>query len=69
MSDEPIIFTRRSSSQSVSIIIIDDTTVEDTESFVARLSVNAAVYPGVRLAPNTANIHIIDNDGKTIHNH
>ena len=69
MSDEPLTFTRGSPSQSVSITIIDDTTVEDSEMFVARLSVNAAVYPGVRLAPDTANINIINNDGETIHNH
>ena len=67
MSDEPLTFTRSSSSQFFAITIRDDTTVEDSESFVARLSVNAALYPGVRLAPDTANIHIIDNDGETTH--
>ena len=64
MSDEPLTFTRGRHNQSSSIIIIDDTTLEDSESFMARLSVNAALYPGVRLEPDRANIHIIDNDGK-----
>ena len=66
MSDEPLTFTRSSTSQFFAITIKDDTTVEDSEIFVARLSVNAALYPGVRLAPDVATIQIIDNDGKTI---
>ena len=68
MSDEPLTFTRGSSSQSVSITIKNDTTVEESENFVARLSKNNALYPEVRLAPDTANIIIkndIDPDGKT----
>ena len=68
VSDEPLTFTRRSLSQSVTITIRDDTTVEDSEKFVARLSVNASLYPGVRLAPDTANV-IIAPDGKTIQNY
>ena len=68
MSGEPLTFTRGSSSQSVTITIRDDITVEDSENFVARLSVNATLYPGVRLVPNTANVNIRDNDGKsTLH--
>ena len=69
VSDEPLTFTRSSSSQSVNITIRDDTTVEDTESFVASLSVNATLYPGVGLLPDTANIYIIDPDSKAIHSH
>ena len=69
MSDEPLTFTRGSPSQSVTIAIRDDITVEDSENFVAMLSVNAALYPGVRLSPNTANISITDNEGMTIHRH
>ena len=57
-------FTRGRTSQSVNITIRDDTTVEDSESFV----VNAAIFPSVRLAPDTANIHIMDNDGEILHN-
>ena len=68
MSGVSLTFARGRSSQSVTITIRDDTTVEDFESFVARLSVNAAIFPNVRLAPDTANIHIIDNDGKILHN-
>ena len=68
MLDKPLTFTRGSPSQSVTITIRDDTTVEDSEKFVARLSVNAALYPGVRLAPDTANV-IIAPDGKTIQNY
>ena len=68
VSDEPLTFTRDSPSQSVTISIRDDTTVEGSEKFVARLSVNAAFYPGVRLLPDTANINIIDNDGEILHN-
>ena len=37
--------------------------VEGLESFVARLSVNAALFPGVTLAPDTAVVNIRDNDG------
>ena len=68
MTGVSLTFTRGSSNQSLTITIRDDTTVEDFESFEARLSVNAAMFPSVRLAPDTANINIIDNDGKTIHN-
>ena len=64
VSSEPLTFTRGSPSDSVTITIQDDTTVEYSESFVARLSVDTALYPGVRLAPNTANVNIRDNDGE-----
>ena len=69
VSDEPLTFTRDSLRQSVTITIRVDSTVEDSEYFVARLSVNTTLYPGVRLSPDTTNINIIDNDGKTLHNH
>ena len=68
MSDEPLTFTRGSHSQTVTITIIDDTAEEISEKFVARLSVNAALYPGVRLSPDTANVIIVPN-GKTMQNH
>ena len=64
VSNEPLTFTRGSPSDSVTISIRDDTTEEYSESFVARLSVDTALYPGVRLAPNTANVNIRDNDGE-----
>ena len=64
VSSEPLTFSRGSPSDSITITIQDDTTVEYSESFVARLSVDAALYPGVRLAPNTANVNIRDNDGE-----
>ena len=64
VSSEPLTFTRGSPSDSVTISIQDDTTVEYSESFVARLSVDTALYPGVRLAPNAANVNIRDNDGE-----
>ena len=63
---EHLTFTRGRHSDSVTITIEDDTIVEDLESFVARLSVNTVLYPGVRLAPDTANVNIRDNDGNTI---
>ena len=68
VSSEPLTFTRGSSSDSVTITIREDTIVEGLESFVARLSVNTVLYPGVRLAPDTADVHIRDNDGKAIQN-
>ena len=68
MSDELLTFTRGSPTQTVSIIIRNDNTVEDSENFVATLSVNADLYSGVRLEPDTANIHILDPNGKTIRN-
>ena len=68
VSSEPLTFTRGSPSDSVTITIRDDTIVEGLESFVARLSVNTVLYPGVRLAPDTADVHIRDNDGKAIQN-
>ena len=61
MSDVSLTFTRDSRSQSVFISIVDDTTVEELECFVARLSVNTSVYSGVRLAPNTADVCIDPN--------
>ena len=69
MLGELVTFTRGSPSQSVTIIIRCDTTVEVPESFVATLSVNAILYPGVRLAPDTAIIYIVCPDGKTLHNY
>ena len=66
MLGELITFTSGSLSQSVTISIRDDTTVEGLESFVTRLSVNADVYPGVRLAPDTAYVNIRDSDGNII---
>ena len=67
---DPLTFARGSPSQSITITILDDIAVEDSENFVARLSVNATLYPGVRLAPDTANINIRDNDGKSmVHMH
>ena len=68
MLGELAAFTRGSPCQSVTIIIGCDTMVEDSESFVARISVNAALYPGVRLAPDTAIFYIVCPDGKTLHN-
>ena len=62
---EPLTFTREIFNRSVTISIKDDTTDESFESFVASLSVSAAVYAGVSLAPNTAYINIKDNDGKS----
>ena len=61
---ERLTFTRGGSTQSVTISIMDDNTVEDLESFVVSLSVNTALYPGVRLAPDTANVNIVCDDGK-----
>ena len=63
MFNEPLTFTRGSPDDSITITIRDDTIVEGLESFVARLSVNTAHYPGVRLAPDTANVSIRDDDG------
>ena len=68
VSSEPLTFTRGNPIDSVTITIRDDTIVEGLESFVARLSVNTVLYPGVRLAPDTADVHIRDNDGKAIQN-
>ena len=65
MFNEPLTFTRGSPDDTVTITIRDDTIVEGFESFVARLSVNTALYPGVRLAPDTANVSIRDDDGNT----
>ena len=65
---ERLTFTRGRHSDSVTITIEDDSIVEGLESFVARLSVNTVLYPGVRLAPDTADVHIRDNDGKAIQN-
>ena len=65
VSSEPLTFTRGNPIDSVTITIRDDTIVEGFESFVARLSVNTALYPGVRLAPDTANVSIRDDDGNT----
>jgi arginine repressor len=62
MFNEPLTFTRGSPDDTVTITIRDDTIVEGLESFVARLSVNTALYPGVRLAPDTANVSIRDDD-------
>ena len=66
MSGESITFTRGSLSQPFTIAIRDDTKIENSENFLARLSVNTALYPGVRLAPNTATVNIRDNDGKNM---
>ena len=63
VDDETLTFTRANPSDSVTITIQDDSTVEDLETFVASLFVDSALNPGVRLDPATANVNIRDNDG------
>ena len=66
MFSEVLTFTSSSSSDSVTVTIRDDTDVEGLENFVASLSVNAALNPGVRVEPASADITIRDNDGNIL---
>ena len=66
MMNEPLTFTSDSSSDSVDISIRDDAIVEGLESFVANLSVDAVLYPRVRLSPDTTIVNIISDDGNNV---
>ena len=66
MFNEHLTFISDSSSQNVIIFIKDDTVAESSEMFFVSLSVNTALYPGVRLSPDIANVNIRYNDCKCV---
>ena len=49
--------------QCVSVEVVDDSAVEQTESLTVSLSLPAGGLSSVQLTPNTATILITDNDG------
>ena len=51
------------SEQCVSVEVVDDSAVEQTESLTVSLSLPAGGLSSVQLTPNTATILITDNDG------
>ena len=54
------------SEQCVSVEIVDDSAVEQTESLTVSLSLPPGGLSSVQLTPNTATILITDNDGALI---
>ena len=50
--------------QCVSVEVVDDSAVEETESLTVSLSLPAGGLSSLQLTPNTATILITDNDGK-----
>ena len=50
---------------SVTVTIIDDNILESTENFLGYLT-DPQSQTGVFIMPSTANVNIIDNDGKLI---
>ena len=60
-----ITFSSTVSNVSVSVTIIDDGILESTENFLVNLT-DPQSLTGVSIMPSTANVNIMDNDGKLI---
>lgn len=57
-------FTSSISRLCVNVSIVDDTDLEGTEGFLARLEPDSALPDGVQLMPAVAPVAIFDNEGK-----
>ena len=60
-----ITFSSTVSTVSISVTIFDDSILESTENFLVNLA-DPQSQTGVSIMPSTANVNIIDNDGKLI---
>ena len=60
-----ITFSSSVSNVSITITIVDDSILESTENFLVNLA-DPQSQIGVSTMPNTANVDIVDNDGKLI---
>ena len=60
-----ITFSSSVSNVSVSVTIFDDSILESTENFLVNL-VDPQSQTGISTMPSSANVNIVDNDGKLI---
>ena len=60
-------FTPDSDRTTVTIPIIDDSDIEDVETFFASLQIDSGLFPGVTLVDDRANVEIVSDDGTKIH--
>ena len=60
-----ITFSSSVSNVSVQVTIVDDSILESTENFLLNLA-DPQRQTGVSIMPSTANVTILDNDGKLI---